>query len=121
MVTFRLVEETEDYLVYWYFPDGHEDEKYGIILINKLNKTIQIQKLADKDFSYIVTSEEQNQFRESVNAMRKEDGLPPLSKQECPYTKTEFTKTFFADHAIKKIIKSYKSGKILHEGISAWY
>ena len=35
MVTFRLVEETEDYLVYWYFPDGHEDEKYGIILINK--------------------------------------------------------------------------------------
>ena len=51
MVTFRLIEETEDYLVYWYFPDGHEDEKYGIILLNKLNKTIQIPKLADNIWS----------------------------------------------------------------------
>lgn len=103
MVTFRLVEETEDYLVYWYFPDGHEDEKYGIILINKLNKTIQIQKLADKDFSYIVTSEEQNQFRESVNAMRKEDGLPPLSKQECPYAKLNLPKPFLQTTQSKKL------------------
>ena len=27
MVTFRLVEETEDYLVYWYFPDGHDEAR----------------------------------------------------------------------------------------------
>lgn len=103
MVTFRLVEETEDYLVYWYFPDGHEDEKYGIILINKLNKTIQIQKLADKDFSYIVTSEEQNQFRESVNAMRKEDGLLLCRNRSAHMQKLNLPKPFLQTTQSKKL------------------
>ena len=26
MVTFRLIEETDQYLIYWYFPNGNEDE-----------------------------------------------------------------------------------------------
>ena len=32
MVTFRLIEETGQYLTYWYFPNGNEDEMYGIVL-----------------------------------------------------------------------------------------
>lgn len=32
MVTFRLIEETDQYLTCWYFPNGNEDEMYGILL-----------------------------------------------------------------------------------------
>ena len=34
MVTFRLIEETDQYLIYWYFPNDDEDEMHGIILID---------------------------------------------------------------------------------------
>ena len=76
MVTFRLIEETDQYLTYWYFPNGNEDEMYGIILIDKLNETVEIQKMAHDDFSHIVTVDEQNEARNSVNDMRREEGLP---------------------------------------------
>ena len=76
MVTFRLIEETDQYLTYWYFPNGNEDEMYGIILIDKLNETVEIQKMAHDDFSHIVTVDEQNEARNSVNEMRREEGLP---------------------------------------------
>ena len=110
MVTFRLVEETEQYLIYWYFPDGHEDEMHGIILIDKLNGTVEIPKMAHNDFSHIVTVAEQNELRDSVNDMRREEGLSLLTEEEWPSATTEFTKTFFADHAISKIIEGYNSG-----------
>ena len=82
MVTFRLVKETEQYLIYWYFPDGHEDEMHGIILIDKLNETVKIQKMAHNDFSHIVTVDEQNELRNSVNNMRKEEGLKKNGLQQ---------------------------------------
>ena len=94
MVTFRLIEETDQYLIYWYFPNGNEDEMYGIILIDKLNETVEIQKMAHDDFSHIVTVDEQNELRNSVNDMRKEEGLPLLTEEEWPSATTEFTKTF---------------------------
>ena len=89
MVTFRLIEETGQYLTYWYFPNGNEDEMYGL--------------------------------RNSINETRKEEGLPLLTEEEWPSATTALTKTFFADHAISKIIESYNSGEILKEGMSAWY
>lgn len=30
----RLMEETDQYLIYWYFPNDDEDEMHGIILID---------------------------------------------------------------------------------------
>ena len=81
MVTFRLIEETGQYLTYWYFPNGNEDEMYGIILIDKLNETVEIQKMAHDDFSHIVTVDEQNELRNSINETRKEEGLPLLTKK----------------------------------------
>ena len=80
MVTFRLIEETGQYLTYWYFPNGNEDEMYGIILIDKLNETVEIQKMAHDDFSHIVTVDEQNELRNSINETRKEEGLPLLTR-----------------------------------------
>ena len=114
MTTYRSSHSTQ-------FPNGNEDEMYGIILIDKLNETVEIQKMAHDDFSHIVTVDEQNEARNSVNDMRREEGLPFLTEEEWPSATTEFTTTFFADHAISKIVEGYNSGKILKEGISVWY
>ena len=46
-------------------------------------------------------------MRDSVNEMRKEEGQPPLSEDEWPSATTEFTTTFFADHAIRKITEGF--------------
>ena len=70
MVTFRLIEETDQYLTYWYFPNGNEDEMYGIILIDKLNETVEIQKMAHDDFSHIVTVDEQRRRTSIFNGRR---------------------------------------------------
>lgn len=121
MVTFELVEENENYLIYWYFPNGNKNSGYGIIILDKITNTIKIEKMAPDDFSRIVTIEEQNELRESINRMRKEEGVPLLTEEECPSATSEFTDTFFADHAISKIMKSYNSGKILRKGQAAWY
>ena len=101
MVTFRLMEETDQYLIYWYFPNGDEDEMHGIILIDKSNETVEIQKMAHDDFSHIVTVAEQNELRNSVNDMRREEELPLLTEEEWPSATTEFTKTFFAKQVMK--------------------
>ena len=95
MVTFRLIEETDQYLILLvFFQNGNEDEMHGIILIDKLNETVEIQKMAHDDFSHIVTVDEQNELRNSVNDTRKEEGLPLLTEEEWPSASTAFKKTF---------------------------
>lgn len=44
MVTSKLVEENENYLIYWYFPNGNENGGYGIIILDNINNTIKIEK-----------------------------------------------------------------------------
>ena len=59
-------------------------------------------------------------MRDSVNEKRKKEGQPPLSEDEWPSATTEFTTTFFADHAIRKITEGFNSGNILREGEAVW-
>ena len=100
--------------------DGKVTEKPEI-LFARLDVEEVMKKMAHDDFSHIVTVDEQNELRNSVNDTRKEEGLPLLTEEEWPSASTAFKKTFFADHAINKIIEGYNSGKILKEGISVWY
>ena len=64
---------------------------------------------------------EESYLQTFSHSLRKEEGLPLLTEEEWPSATTALTKTFFADHAISKIIESYNSGEILKEGMSAWY
>ena len=120
MVKFRLVEENENYIIYWYYPEGKFDRDYGIIVLDIKNNSIEIQKLAADDFSHIVTVESQNVLRESANDMRISEGKPLLTEEEWSSATSEFTHTIYADHAIDKIIDNYDSGVILQEGASIW-
>ena len=120
MVKFLLIEETEDALVYWYFPEGKK-EGYGIITINRKTGEAEITKLAAADRSQIVPAEELLQLRNSVNARRIADGEPELTEEEWPVPTEGFVNTYFADHAISTILEALESGEVLKDSMSAWY
>ena len=50
MVTFRLIEENEQRIVYCYFPEGKEDKGNGVIIVDKVNEEIDITEVAPSDF-----------------------------------------------------------------------
>ncbi len=50
MVTWRLIEESDDRLVYEYSPEGKEDRNPGIITIDRLAEKITLTRLAEDDF-----------------------------------------------------------------------
>lgn len=35
MVTFRLIEEDELRIIYWYFPEENEENGHGVIIVDK--------------------------------------------------------------------------------------
>ena len=48
MVTFKLMEETEQFLLYWYFPNGN-GKTHGILLIYKDSGQVELQTVAPND------------------------------------------------------------------------
>lgn len=48
MVTFKLMEEKEQILLYWYYPNGLE-EKYGVIVVDKESGQIELRMSAPND------------------------------------------------------------------------
>lgn len=62
-----------------------------------------------------------SKMNSEILLMRKEEGHPLLTEDNRSSATTEFTKTFFANHTISKIIENYNSWEFLKEGMSAWY
>ena len=120
MVSFELKESTTASAVYWYYPE-EDKENYGVLELNKENGIIGIRKLAPNDFSREISVEELNSLRNSVNAMRKENGEPELTEEEWPSSTEPEVSTFYADHAIRKIADAYRNGFLLENGKVVWY
>lgn len=121
MVKFRLHKEDERYAVYWYFPEGKLDGKRGVIVLDKVEGTINIKELAPDDFQREISVEELNSLRDSINEMRRESGDREFTEEECPSAKEPEISTFYADHAVSKIVEAWKNGEVINEGMSAWY
>ena len=51
MVTFILVEEDEEKLVFWYYPEARKDKEPGVIVVDRKKEQIEITKVAEEDFS----------------------------------------------------------------------
>ncbi len=120
MVTFKLKEETDKQLVYWYFPNGNEENGHGTIVIDRVLGKLDVSELAPDDRLVRHTVENQNRWRKAVNKMRNIEQIPELTDEEWPEATEDRISTVFADHAIKKIIEAYNSGEILEEGAETW-
>lgn len=86
-----------------------------------MQQSIIITELAPDDYSREISVEELNSLRNSVNAMRKENGEPALTEEEWPSSTEPEVSTFYADHAIRKIADAYREGVLLKSGTAIWY
>ena len=40
MVTFELLIQNQEELVYWYYPEGNKDKRYGVIKVDLIKESI---------------------------------------------------------------------------------
>lgn len=122
MVTFKLIFNDGKIAIYWYFPEGKEENGHGVIIVNQVEHTIKIETLAPDDFQREEPAENLNRLRDEINAMMLENEEPPLTEEELPTATEPMIITFFADHVIKNIREEIKeTGTLPKTGMSAWY
>lgn len=120
MVTFRLIEKSDEKLVYRYFPLGKAEHGFGVIEVDRIAGRIDVKELAPDDQIARHSVEEQQKIRNAIVNMRKIEQLPELTEEEFPIPTVEKYSTVFADHAVQKIVQAYNQGQILEEGQAVW-
>ena len=117
MVTFRLIEEDEQRIVYWYFPEGKEDKGHGIIIVDKIQEEIDITEVAPDDFERDIPAEELNELAEAINKMKREAGETDFVEMT---TESEHS-IYYGNHAVREIIKYLRKGEVPQKGMQMWY
>ena len=120
MVTFRLIEKSDEKLVYRYFPLGKAEHGFGIIEVDRVADKIDVKELAPDDQITRHPVEEQQKIRDAIVNMRRIEQLPELTEEEFPIPTEDKFSTVFADHAVQKIVQAYNKGEILEEGQAVW-
>ena len=117
MVTFKLIEETDARLVFWYYPEGYEDKKPGTIIVDRIKEEIDITELAEDDWEHVIPLEEINELVDAINRMKQEQGETDYVE---PVTEPEHS-IYYGDHAVNEIIEHLHKGEIPKKGMQAWY
>lgn len=117
MVTFELINENEHYLTYYYYPEGDKNKKPGIIVVDKMNKQIKIQEIAEDEWERDIPPDEINILGEAINNMVRESSGSDFIELA---TEPEHS-IFYGDHAVSEIKKHLLKGEIPHSGRQVWY
>ena len=121
MVVFEQFKNESGIIVYYYYPENERDKKPGMIELNTVLETIDVISPAEKDWLRRVEPSELNSMRDAINAMRVENGEAELAEEECPSAAEAEGWYWYADHAIRKIVKAYNEGTVLEHGTVIWY
>lgn len=121
MVTYELLEKTNNKILYIYHPEDDRDSDPGIIAVYTDQQKIMVEKAAGRDSVHVATVEGMNDLREAINASRKEEGLPELTEDELPRPTHDEEYFYYASHAMSNIREKLNSGQIPENGMSAWY
>lgn len=117
MVTFKLIEETDEYLLYWYYAEGDESLKPGIIIVDKINGKIDITELAEDDWERDISVEELNELAESVNREIREEGGTDFLELATEPEHSVFLETMqsmqFGINCVKKLFQKRSAGLVL--------
>ena len=116
MVKYILVEEGRRFICYFYYANGEEDKKPGIIIVDKEKEEIDVIQLAEDDFERMVSVEELNLLIKDVNEMRTASGEPPYELETNPERSI-----FFGDHAVSEIRENLLKGVVPNQGVRYWY
>ena len=117
MVTFELIDENEQYLTYFYYPEGLKNKKHGIIVVDKTNMQIIVKELAEDDWERVIPPEELNELGIAINNMVRENGGSDFVEL---LTEPEHS-IYYGDHAVNEIKKHLIKGEIPQKGRRVWY
>ena len=117
MVSYRLIEQTEEKLVYRYYPNGVEDKGHGVITVDRVAGRIDVTRLAPEDRLFEHSVEDQLITRQTACDLRVEAGFEPYSEEDWPIPTAVRYTTEFADQAVRHIMGEYNVGKIPREGM----
>ena len=120
MVEFKLKSKENGIYIYEYYPEGDFSKKPGIVKLDTNKEEIEIAVMAEEDFVRIITAEELNESRESMNKLRQEEGDPPLTEEEWPLAKEDEEYYLYASPMIAKICDDFAAGDLKEEGMIAW-
>lgn len=121
MVTFELESKSDEKVVYKYYPENRFDSACGLISIWLDNKDVTIDVAAEEDFVCRALAKEMNAMRDDINAMRLENGEPPLTEEDLPIVTEDEEWYYYADHVIRRILDDMENGNIPDKGTVAWY
>lgn len=77
--------------------------------------------MADEDYIITHSVQEQNELRNSVNAMRKEEGRPELTEEEWPSATSEMKYASYGSHAMHNITEKIDVDENPNEDMKMWY
>ena len=120
MLKFKLKSKENGIYIYEYYPEGDFSKKPGIVKLDTNKEEIEIAVMAEKDFVRIITAEELNESRESMNKLRQKEGDPPLTEEEWPLANDDEEYYLYGSPMIARICDDFAAGDLKEEGMIAW-
>ena len=118
MVYWYLIEETDERVIYEYYPENHKDKNPGIITIDRKSERIELTQPAEEDFCRVIKEEELRALYRQIAEIERAN----VSDYEEIITKSAGTRYwFYYDHAKSRIVEDYNNGIIKNIGMTAWY
>ena len=110
MVTFQLVEATDEILRYECYPEDDRSAAPGIIVVDKTRMAVDMRKPAEKDVFRPASDEEKAAMQAGLNAMREKRGDPPLPQDILDKMTQAAGKYVYLDPAMQRIADAFYSG-----------
>jgi hypothetical protein len=117
MVTFELHRQSQNQLIYWYYPEGKKDKRPGVIAVDLEKEKIEVTELAEDDFSHSIDPCEANEFVDSFNKTAEEEGLTDRLKK----ISKPIINTIYGGMAVHRIADLINQGTIPESGMNMWY
>lgn len=116
MVTFQLVEKTDEILRYEYYPEDDRSAAPGIIVVDRTRMAVDMRKPAERDEFRPASDEEKAAMQAGLNAMRADRGDPPLDQDILDKMTQAAGKYVYLDPAMQKIAGAFYSGAPVESG-----
>ena len=117
MVSFKLAETTEEYLVFLYYPEGRDFKRPGTIVFDRITERLEIKELAEDDWAREISSGELNEFAKHINDLARELG----SDEYIKIVNKDGVISFYGDQAKQAILEKLQEGIFPTEGTRYWY
>lgn len=116
MITFEIVEKTDEMLTYHYYPEDDRTASPGIIVVDKVRGAVDMRRPAEKDSFRPATEEEKAAMGAAINAMREQRGESPLSEDILSAMTKAAGKYECLDPVMQQIAGAFYGGTELEKG-----